>query len=152
MADDQDNLEDADYQAVRFERVRQAHKTEVAEDYVELIDDLIKANGEARVVEIAGRMGVSQATANKIIARLQREGLVISRPYRSIFLTGEGQRLADHARWRHGIVVRFLKAVGVSDETAEIDAEGLEHHVSKETLAALERLTARILQQSDEHL
>ena len=145
MEDDQDALEDADCQAARFERVRQAHKTEVAEDYVELIDDLIKANGEARVVEIAGRMGVSQATVNKIIARLQREGLVISRPYRSIFLTGEGQRLADHARQRHGIVVRFLKAAGVSDETAEIDAEGLEHHVSKETLTALERLTARIL-------
>ncbi|WP_343560643.1 manganese-binding transcriptional regulator MntR [Kiloniella sp. b19] len=148
MEDQQDRriLEDAELQAAKFERVREAHKTEVAEDYVELIDDLIKANGEARVVEIAGRMGVSHATVNKIIARLQREGLVISRPYRSIFLTDEGQAMADEARHRHEIVVRFLKAAGVSDETAEMDAEGLEHHVSEETLKALEALTLRIEQ------
>ena len=73
-------LEDAEQQAAKFERVREAHKTEVAEDYVELIDDLINVNGEARVVELAERMGVSHATVNKIIQRLQREGLVISKP------------------------------------------------------------------------
>ena len=139
-------LEDAELQAAKFERVREAHKTEVAEDYVELIDDLIKANGEARVVEIAGRMGVSHATVNKVVARLQREGLVVSRPYRSIFLTDEGQVVADEARHRHEIIVRFLKAAGVGDETAEMDAEGLEHHVSGETLKVLEALTLRIEQ------
>ncbi len=137
-------LEDAGQQAAKFERVREAHKTEVAEDYVELIDDLINANGEARVVELAERMGVSHATVNKIIARLQREGLVISKPYRSIFLTDEGREMATAARRRHEIVVRFLKAVGVSDATAEIDAEGIEHHVSEETLDCLSTLTKKI--------
>ncbi|MEH6632340.1 MAG: manganese-binding transcriptional regulator MntR [Halopseudomonas aestusnigri] len=137
-------LEDAGQQAAKFERVRKAHKTEVAEDYVELIDDLINANGEARVVELAERMGVSHATVNKIIARLQREGLVISKPYRSIFLTEQGREMATAARRRHEIVVRFLKAVGVSDATAEIDAEGIEHHVSEETLDCLSALTKKI--------
>lgn len=137
-------LESAEQQAAKFERVREAHKTEVAEDYVELIDDLINANGEARVVELAERMGVSHATVNKVIARLQREGLVISRPYRSIFLTDEGRAMASEARRRHEIVVRFLKAAGVSDETAEMDAEGIEHHVSDETLTCLERLSDKI--------
>ncbi len=137
-------LEDADQQAAKFEKVREAHKTEVAEDYVELIDDLINVNGEARIVELAGRMGVSHATVNKIIARLQREGLVISKPYRSIFLTDEGRAMAVAARRRHEIVVRFLKAAGVSDETAEIDAEGVEHHVSEETLDCLSSLTLKI--------
>ncbi|WP_120495712.1 manganese-binding transcriptional regulator MntR [Kiloniella sp. EL199] len=137
-------LEDAEQQAAKFERVREAHKTEVAEDYVELIDDLINANGEARVVELAERMGVSHATVNKIIQRLQREGLVISKPYRSIFLTDNGRALAQAARRRHEIVVRFLKAAGVSDATAEIDAEGVEHHVSEETLECLSALTLKI--------
>ncbi|MCZ4282376.1 manganese-binding transcriptional regulator MntR [Kiloniella laminariae] len=137
-------LENAALQAAKFERVREAHKTEVAEDYVELIDDLINVNGEARVVELAERMGVSHATVNKIVGRLQREGLVVSRPYRSIFLTDEGREMAVEARRRHEIVVKFLKAAGVSPETAEIDAEGIEHHVSDETLDCLSALTGKI--------
>ena len=137
-------LEDAERQAERFERIRQAHQSEMAEDYVELIADLIEVNGEARLVELAERFGVSHATANKIVARLQREGLVISRPYRSIFLTDTGRALAKRSRRRHDIVLDFLKAIGVSEYTAEFDSEGIEHHVSDETLAVFARMTAEL--------
>lgn len=113
----------------------------MAEDYVELIADLIETQGEARVVDLAERMGVSQPTVAKVLTRLRREGLVTSRPYRSLFLTDAGQTMAEMSRRRHQIVLNFLKAIGVDDETAEIDAEGVEHHVSEETLAAFERLT-----------
>lgn len=123
-------------QAKRFERIREAHKTETAEDYVELIADLIKANGEARVTDLAQRFGVSHPTVNKVIARLKKEGLVSSEPYRSLFLTEEGSALAQACKERHIIVVSFLKAIGVSEEMAEMDAEGVEHHVSAETLSA----------------
>lgn len=129
-------------QAARFQRVRDAHQTETAEDYVELISDLIAAHGEARLVELAARMGVAQATATKIVGRLSREGLVVSRPYRAIFLTPEGEAMAEAARRRHGIVRDFLLAIGVAPETAEVDAEGVEHHVSEETLAAFQRFIA----------
>jgi DtxR family manganese transport transcriptional regulator len=120
--------------------VRQARQTETAEDYVEMIAELIDSQGEERIVELAERFGVAHATVNKTIARLQREGLVSARPYRSIFLTDAGREMADSCRRRHRIVVEFLKSIGVSDEVAEIDAEGIEHHVSAETLAAFERL------------
>lgn len=123
-------------QAKRFERIREAHKTETAEDYVELIADLINANGEARVTDLAQRFGVSHPTVNKVIARLKKEGLVSSEPYRALFLTEEGSALAQDCKERHIIVVKFLKAIGVSDEMAEMDAEGVEHHVSAETLSA----------------
>lgn len=121
-------------QARRFGRVREAHQSETAEDYVEMIADLIAAQGEARVVDLAARFGVSHATVNKIVARLNREGLVSNRKYRSLFLTEDGAALARRCKERHGIVVAFLKSIGVPDEIAEIDAEGLEHHVSAETL------------------
>ena len=134
-------LGDAVRQAASFDQTRRARQSEIAEDYVELIADLIETRGEARAVEIAERMGVTHATVNKTIARLQREGLVTTRPYRSIFLTEAGSRLAEMSRRRHRIVLDFLKAIGVSAETAELDAEGIEHHVSEETLAAFERLT-----------
>lgn len=129
-------LADPQKQASWFERVRKAHQTETAEDYVELIADLIEHNGEARVVDLSQRFGVSHATVNKVISRLKKEGLVNSQPYRSLFLTDAGQKMAESCKERHIVVVDFLKAIGVSAKTAEMDAEGVEHHVSSETLEA----------------
>ncbi|EWY36869.1 manganese transporter [Skermanella stibiiresistens SB22] len=134
-----------DRRAAAFARIRDAHQTEVAEDYVELIDDLIAERGEARLVDVSAHMGVTHATAAKIIARLKREGLVLNRPYRSIFLTEDGTRMANMARQRHRVVFDFLRAIGIDRETAEADSEGMEHHASDQTLAAMERLTAEIL-------
>jgi DtxR family transcriptional regulator, manganese transport regulator len=125
----------------RFVRAREARHTEVAEDYVELIDDLIAATGEARAADIARSLGVTQATVANTISRLVRDGLVTSQPYRAIFLTKRGQSLATWSRERHRIVRSFLLAIGVDPETADADSEGLEHHVSEKTLAALKRLT-----------
>jgi len=122
--------------ASRFERIRRAHQSEVAEDYVEMIADLIAEIGEARAVDLAARFGVTAPTVNATIQRLAREGLVITQPYRSIFLTDAGRELADRCAKRHAIVRDFLIAIGVDPETAEADAEGLEHHVSHETLDA----------------
>ena len=130
-------------QAGGFEKVREAHQTELAEDYVELIADLISAEGEARAVDLAKRLGVTHATVNKAVQRLMREGLVESRPYRAIFLTAEGRALADRVRARHSLVRDFLIALGVDRETAESDAEGIEHHVSPKTLAAFRRFLER---------
>ena len=126
--------------AKRFERVRAAHQIEVAEDYVEMIADLIVTHGEARAVDLAKRFGVTNATVNKTIARLQRDGLVESQPYRSIFLTPKGQILAKQSHDRHQVVLDFLKSIGVSDATAQLDAEGVEHHVSEETLKAFKKV------------
>jgi len=120
--------------------VREAHKTEATEDYVELIDDLIRVNGEARLVDVASRMGVTQPTASKTLARLQRDGFINSEPYRSIFLTEQGKELANQSRLRHEIVFKFLLAIGVSNDTAIRDSEGMEHHVSEETLKVFKKI------------
>jgi len=133
-------LQEAYAQAEVFASVRQAHLMETTEDYVELIDDLIRSQGEARLVDLAERLGISQPSASKTIARLQREGYVTSEPYRSIFLTDTGKALADSARERHDLVYRFLRCIGVSEEIAKIDSEGVEHHVSQETLNAFRRI------------
>ena len=127
--------------ATKFDRIRRAHQSEVAEDYVEMIAELIAETGEARSVDLAERFGVTSPTVNAIIQRLQREGLVETRPYRSIFLTAAGQALADKARDRHRIVRDFLLTIGVPETIAEEDAEGIEHHVSPETLAVFAKIT-----------
>ena len=130
-------LPEVEEQARRFARVRQAHRTEVQEDYVELIAELIADRGEARAIDLAERMGVTPATVANTLRRLKRDGLVESRPYRSIFLTSLGTEMAARSRARHELVVRFLLALGTPLETAESDAEGLEHHLSDETLALM---------------
>jgi len=127
--------------AAKFDRIRRAHQSEVAEDYVEMIADLIAETGEARTVDLAARFGVTSPTVNAIVQRLQREDLVETRPYRSIFLTEAGQALAKEARDRHRIVRGFLMAIGVPETIAEEDAEGIEHHVSAETLAVFAKIT-----------
>ena len=123
--------------------MREAHKYEATEDYVELIDDLINAYGEARLVDLANRMGVAQPTVSKTLARLQRDGYITSEPYRSIFLTDKGKQLAETSRVRHDVVFQFLLAIGVSSEVAKRDAEGMEHHVSEETLKIFKKLTVQ---------
>lgn len=125
-------------QAGRFARAREKQSMALLEDYVEMIGDLIALHGEARVADIAERMGVAHPTATKAVARLKREGLATSRPYRGVFLTDAGAALADSVRARHRTVVDLLVAVGVPPETAEADAEGIEHHVSRRSLAAFE--------------
>jgi DtxR family manganese transport transcriptional regulator len=126
-------------QAARFEKARSAQASAVLEDYVELIDDLFTSGGEARPTDIARRLGVSPATAIKSIARLKREGLATSKLYRGVFLTPKGQDLAARVRARHRLVVDLLIAVGVPQDCAELDAEGIEHHVSDIALAAFSR-------------
>jgi DtxR family manganese transport transcriptional regulator len=126
-----------------FRRVRADHQTELAGDYVELIADLIDERGEARGTDIAMRLGVANATVVKTLKRLQDQGLVAQEPYRAIFLTSEGMKMADDGRRKHQIVEGFLLALGVNAETARIDSEGIEHHVSHETLRAMARFLAR---------
>ena len=129
----------------RFQRTRDDHSREVAEDYVELIEDLTKEIGEARATDLAERLGVSHVTVSKTIKRLQREGLVTCLPYRSIFLTEAGQKLALESRTRHAIVLKFLEKLGVDPATAEIDAEGIEHHVSLQTLERMRLFAEDVL-------
>ncbi len=134
-----DPLPDADIHSEGFRQTREARRGALIEDYVELIADLIEDGNEARQVDIAARLGVAQPTVAKMLARLAAEGLVSRKPYRGVFLTEAGQKMALESRVRHQTVEAFLRCLGVSPETARIDAEGIEHHVSVETLEAFRR-------------
>ena len=126
-----------------FRQVREAHRRELIDDYVELISDLIREVGEARQVDMAARLGVSQPTVAKMLKRLATMGLIEMIPWRGVFLTAEGEKLAQESRERHQIVENFLLVLGVSPEIARRDAEGMEHHVSEETLDAFRLFTQK---------
>lgn len=128
-------MPDAQTQSEGFRAARVARQNVLVEDYLELISDLLAEGSEARQVDIAGRLGVSQPTVAKMLGRLTADGLVTRKPWRGVFLTVAGRKVADEARRRHRVVEAFLLALGVSHENALIDAEGVEHYVGEETLS-----------------
>lgn len=134
-------LVDVEEHVEGFRQVREAHRRELIDDYVELISDLIIEVGKARQVDMAARLGVSQPTVAKMLKRLASVGLIEMIPWRGVFLTPEGEKLAQESRERHQIVENFLLVLGVSAEIARRDAEGMEHHVSQETLEAFRLFT-----------
>jgi DtxR family manganese transport transcriptional regulator len=120
----------------RFTKTRCDHARELASDYAELIDDLQRRHGEARIADMARHLGTSHVTVVGKLERLARDGIVRRRPYRGVFLTDVGMRLAQEARERHAAVRELLVALGTPASVADRDAEGMAHHVSPETLAA----------------
>ncbi len=130
--------------ATAHRRTRDDHSMETAEDYVEAVAELIDAHGACRVTDLAARFGVSHVTVSRIVGRLEKAGYITTQPRRPIELTGAGRRLAELSRRRHEIVYSFLRAIGVSEQTAAIDSEGIEHHVSDETLERFSRLLERL--------
>jgi DtxR family manganese transport transcriptional regulator len=125
--------------ARQHKRTRRQNALEVTEDYVEAVADLIAERGEAKVTDLARQFGVAHVTVIRTIQRLQEQKLVKKEPYKSIRLTRTGAAMADKSRKRHQLVLDFLRALGVSEERSQADAEGIEHHVSEETLAAMQR-------------
>lgn len=122
------------------QRTRSDHATELAEDYVEAIAEFVVDNGVCRPSDLVKFFKVTHATVNNTVGRLVRDGFVTTEPYRPLELTTKGKRLATKCRERHQVVEDFLLLIGVSKETAIADSEGIEHHVSTETLTAMRHI------------
>ena len=122
------------YNAAAHRRTRSDHAQETAEDYVEAIAEIIASKARCRIVDLTDHFGVAHVTVIKIVRRLEGEGLVTTEPYRPVELTAKGRRLAKTCRERHDLVYRFLRELGVSESVAANDAEGVEHHLSRQTL------------------
>jgi Mn-dependent DtxR family transcriptional regulator len=114
------------------------------EDYLERILELINSKGYARVVDIASRLKISQASVTNMVQRLDAEGLLKYEKYRGLVLTSAGARLARKIARRHRLLTDFLKLLGVDEQVIHHDVEGMEHHISTSTLRAIERLTAQL--------
>ncbi len=121
-------------QANDFERIRSDHRSEITEDYLEAIAEFEQQNGQCRGAELANHFSVSHATVTQTINRLKDAGLVRSEPYGPVSLTSKGKKVAQLSKERHEVVLAFLLSLGVPEDVAATDAEGIEHHVSEATL------------------
>lgn len=112
-----------------------------AEDYLERIHELIDEKGYARAVDIANALGISQSSVSSMVQKLAAEGLLNYEKYRGMTLTKKGKRVALAVHKRHEILKRFLSLLKVPQKAQERDIEGLEHHISRETVRALAQLS-----------
>lgn len=122
--------------AKAFIETRKHHLAEIAEDYVEIISDLIQAKGDVRVNDIAEQLGVSHVTVIRTLQRLETKGLLTASP---IVLSKSGSKLAASCKARHQFLLEYLNKLGVPEEVAQIDVEGIEHHISPATLEAFKK-------------
>src|ERR671926_1734084 len=128
----------------RLESIRDAHnvqkivRTTRMEDYLEVIYELITKKGYATAVDISDYLNVSSPSVTKMLQRLNESGHVNYEKYRGISLTESGMSIAKNIHDRHSVLAEFFKIIGVDGETANRDAEGIEHHLHPETLKKLE--------------
>ena len=125
----------------QYSKIRSQNKNEILEDYVEAIQEISEIKGDVKNADLAIHFSVSQATVNKNLKRLISYNLAKSEPYRSIFLTNEGKKLASISKQKHQIVYNFLVKLGVSKKIAQFVSEGIEHHVSEETLKLMKKFS-----------
>ena len=107
------------------------------EDYLEQIHNLIAQKGYARVVDIAGNLKISQASVTNMIQRMDADGLVVYERYRGVVLTETGRKVGEEIARRHEVLTRLLAGFGLDAETVHQDVEGMEHHISRQTLEVL---------------
>lgn len=111
-----------------------------AEDYLERIHELIEGKGYARVSDIADLLGLTRPTVSIMVQRLSRDGYLVYEKYRGLTLTPRGADVARRIRTRHVLLTEFLGMLALDRGVVSRDVEGIEHHVSPETLEKLERL------------
>jgi Mn-dependent DtxR family transcriptional regulator len=122
--------------AKRQETTAHVHSPAI-EDYLEQIHQLIETKGYARVVDISKNLEISQASVTNMIQRLHGEGYVIYERYRGVIMTEQGRQIGREIARRHEVLTRLLAAFGLDPVTVHEDVEGMEHHISRQTLAVL---------------
>ncbi|CEG24016.1 Transcriptional regulator MntR [Planococcus massiliensis] len=100
------------------------------EDHIEIIYSLIEQKGYARVSDIAEALSVLPSSVTKMVQKLDKDGYLIYERYRGLMLTPRGQKLGKRLVKRHDLLEQFLRLIGVEEERIYGDVEGIEHHLS----------------------
>jgi Mn-dependent DtxR family transcriptional regulator len=126
-------------EAIRYANsVKKEDRTDRMEDYLEVIYELVQEKGYATTVDISSYLNVSSPSVTKMVQKLDETGHLKYEKYRGIKLTNEGIRIARNIRNRHGLLAEFFMMIGIDEETANNDAEGIEQHLHSETMRKLE--------------
>ncbi len=110
------------------------------EDYLEAIFNLKEEKGYVSVADVSEKLGVKPGTVSGMVSNLTRKGYLDHERYRGMRLTPAGEKVARSVIRRHQVISGLISMLGVDDQTAYVDTEGIEHHVHPSTLRRFERL------------
>lgn len=136
--------------AVHFRETRGKRVFEIAEDYTELISDLMESKGAVRTCDIAREMGISHVSVLKTLKRLERDGY-LQKSTQGIELTPMGSEVSVFSKKKHLVLSQFLSLLGVPEQIAATDVEGIEHHISNTTLEAIDEHMKTWLKLTQKH-
>ncbi|MFP5113315.1 transcriptional regulator MntR [Bacillaceae bacterium C204] len=104
------------------------------EDYIEQIYILIEEKGYARVSDIAEALSVHPSSVTKMVQKLDKDEYLVYEKYRGLVLTTKGKKIGKRLVFRHDLLEQFLKIIGVKNENIYNDVEGIEHHLSWDSI------------------
>ncbi|KAA9021676.1 transcriptional regulator MntR [Niallia endozanthoxylica] len=104
------------------------------EDYIEQIYLLIEKKGFARVSDIAENLSVHPSSVTKMVQKLDKDNYLTYEKYRGFSLTSKGKKVGQRLVYRHELLEQFLRVIGVKEESIYEDVEGIEHHLSWESI------------------
>nr|WP_307330790.1 transcriptional regulator MntR [Evansella vedderi] len=110
------------------------------EDYLERIYELIETKGYARVSDIANQLDVHPSSVTKMIQKLDESEYLVYEKYRGLILTAKGKKIGKKLVDRHALLEEFLSIIGVNKDNIYDDVEGIEHHLSWESITCIENL------------
>ncbi|GGJ10191.1 transcriptional regulator MntR [Paenibacillus hunanensis] len=110
------------------------------EDYLERIYQLIEQKGYARVSDIAEGLEVHPSSVTKMIQKLDKDDYLIYEKYRGLVLTSKGKKMGKRLVDRHQLLEDFLDIIGVNPDYIYKDVEGIEHHLSWDSITQIETL------------
>jgi Mn-dependent DtxR family transcriptional regulator len=110
------------------------------EDYLEKIYKLIDEKGYARVSDIAEGLEVHPSSVTKMIQKLDKDSYLVYEKYRGLILTSKGKKMGKRLVDRHQLLEEFLTVLGVNEENIYKDVEGIEHHLSWDSITCIETL------------
>lgn len=113
------------------------------EDYLESILNISEMKGYAKARDIADDLCVSPSSASEMFVKLSKKGLIVHRKYEGVTLTDTGRDVAVQVRFRHDVLVEFLKQIGVSADTADKDACFMEHELHTETIQRIKEFVEK---------
>ena len=112
--------------------------TPTMEDYLECIYKLIEQKGYARASDIAEVLQVHPSSATKMIQKLDKDQYLIYEKYRGLILTANGRKMGKRLLMRHQLLEELLHMIGVREENIYKDVEGIEHHLSWDSITCIE--------------
>src|SRR6476619_7766825 len=115
--------------------------SDVAQDYMKQIYLLERRDGKASTSALAEAMGVSAASATAMVKKLATLGLVEHSRYRGVTLTPPGEKVSLEVVRHHRLLEVYLtQTLGLSWDKVHTEAERLEHVLSEELEAEIDRV------------